>query len=122
MGAWAVVIAVFSGVRVERTLSPHARAAAWRSSREDAEMHWRTCSRQPRGFARYAIHRANVLKMELQCTGAQDMKPLGVVLCARQDAGPRKSSSLLGLRSVRTDERRGGTGVGSAHRRGWWSE
>src|SRR3546814_232628 len=100
MGAWAVVIAVFSGVRVERTLSPHARAAAWRSSRADEEMHWRTCSRQPRGFARYAIHRANVLKMALQFTGWQAMRPLGRVFCDRQDAGMRTSWRLRGLRAV----------------------
>src|SRR3546814_13150170 len=99
MGAWAVVIAVFSGVRVERTLSPHARAAAWRSSRADEEMHWRTCSRQPRGFARYAIHRANVLKMALQFTGWQAMRPLGRVFCARQDAGMRKLGRASGRAS-----------------------
>src|SRR3546814_5600213 len=84
-------MALFSGVRGERTLSPHARAAAWRSSRADEEMHWRTCSRQPRGFARYAIHRANVLKMALQFTGWQAMRPLGRVFCDRQDAGMRTS-------------------------------
>src|SRR3546814_13315943 len=63
-------------------------------------MHWRTCSRQPRGFARYAIHRANVLKMALQFTGWQAMRPLGRVFCDRQDAGMRTSSSLRGLRAA----------------------
>src|SRR3546814_7020107 len=63
-------------------------------------MHWRTCSRQPRGFARYAIHRANVLKMALQFTGWQAMRPLGRVFCDRQDAGMRTSWRLRGLRAV----------------------
>src|SRR3546814_3206897 len=63
-------------------------------------MHWRTCSRQPRGFSRYAIHRANVLKMALQFTGWQAMRPLGRVFCDRQDAGMRTSWRLRGLRAV----------------------
>src|SRR3546814_14267004 len=97
-------------------------------------MHWRTCSRQPRGFARYAIHRANVLKMALQFTGWQAMRPLGRVFCDRQDAGMRTSWRLRGLRAVallmlalawpaaasdRSEERRGGKGVVRTVRSRW---
>src|SRR3546814_16356058 len=51
-------------------------------------------------FARYAIHRANVLKMALQFTGWQAMRPLGRVFCDRQDAGMRTSWRLRGLCAV----------------------